>query len=183
MTDALTFVSATILAIAFAWATLSKLASYERWGGALRGYGLPVGFERVARLGTPALEIVVIVLILTGPLEVAGTVILALLGSFCLVILSARVSKGDSLPCGCFGGTTERDYRLMLIRNGMLALPAGVLVLSGESGLIDRLGSVEGSDVLPFGLVLVAGGLIVWMTLGLLALPTARARPSKGKHS
>lgn len=183
MTDSLTFVSATVLVIAFAWAALSKLAGYGRWRGALRGYGLPGSFERVAGFGTPALEIVAVVLILTGPLEVAGAVILALLASFCLVILSAHASKGDRLPCGCFGGTTERDYRLMLIRNALLAVPAGALVLSGESGLIDRLGSVEGSDVLPFGLVLLAGGLIVWMTAGLLELPATRAKASKGKHS
>lgn len=183
MTDSLTFISATALAIAFAWAALSKLASYDRWRGALRGYGLSGAFERVAGIGTPSLEIVAVVLVLTGPLELAGALILALLASFCLVILSARASMGDRLPCGCFGGTTERDYRLMLIRNAALAVPAGVLVLSGETGLIDRLGSVEGSDVLPFGLVLLAGGLIVWMTTGLRELPATRAKPSKGKHS
>ena len=183
MTDSLTFISATALAIAFAWAALSKLAGYERWRGALGGYGLPGTFERVAGFGVPALEIGAVVLVLTGPLEVAGAVILALLASFCLVILSARASKGDRLPCGCFGGTTEHDYRLMLIRNAVLAVPAGVLVLSGESGLIGRLGSIEGSDVVPLGLVLLAGGLIVWMTTGLLELPATRAKPSKGKHS
>ena len=183
MTDSLTVISGTALVIAFAWAAFSKVASYERWRGALRGYGLPGGFERVAGPGTPALEIVAVLLVLTGPLEVAGAVMLALLASFCLVILSARASKGDRLPCGCFGGTTERDYRLMLIRNAALAVPAGVLVLSGESGLIDRLRSVEGSDVLPLGLVLLAGGLIVWMTMGLLELPTTRARAGKGKES
>jgi len=182
MTDSLTFISAAALAITFAWAALSKLANYERWRGALRGYGLPGGLERVAAPSTPALEIVAVVLVLTGPLEVAGAVILALLASFCLVILRARASVGDRLPCGCFGGTKERDYRLMLIRNAVLAVPAGVLVLSGESGLIERLRSVDQSDVLPLGLVLLAGGLIAWMTTGLLELPATRAKPSKGKH-
>ncbi len=183
MTGSLTLISATALAIAFAWAALSKLASYERWRGASRGYSLPESLERVAGWGTPAMEIVAVVLVLTGPLGVAGAVILALLASFCLAILSARASKGDRLPCGCFGGTTERDYRLMLIRNAVLAVPAGVLVLSGETGLIDRLGSIEGSDVVAFGLVLLAGGLIVWMTTGLLELRATRAKPTKGKPS
>lgn len=183
MTDPLTFLAAVVLAVAFAWAAASKLASYERWRRALRGYGLPGGFEQVARLGTPALEIVAVGLILTAPLEVAGALSLALLATFCVAILRARTAHGDRLPCGCFGGTTERDYRLMLIRNAVLGLPAGALVLSGDSGLIDHLGSVEASDVLPFGLVLLAGGLIVWVTMGLLELPTARAKSSKGKHS
>lgn len=183
MTGTLTFISASTLAIAFAWAAGSKLARHERWRGALRNYGLPGRFEPVAALGTPAVEMLAIVLVLTGPLKIAAAVILTLLAGFCLVILRARASRGDRLPCGCFGGTTERDYRLMLTRNGILALPAGVLVLSDEPGLIDRLGSVEGADLLPLGLVLLAGGLILWITVGLLELPAARAKPSKGKHS
>lgn len=183
MTEPLIFVSALALAIAFGWAAVSKLANYQRWRGALRGYELPGRLERVALLGTPALEAVAVGLILTGPLEVAGALILALLASFSIVVLRARVTKGDRLPCGCFGGATERDYRLMLTRNAVLGLPAAVLVLSGQAGLIDRLESLQGSDVFPLGLVLLAGGLIVWMTTGLLEMMSTRTKPSKGNHS
>jgi hypothetical protein len=183
MTDPLTFVSAVALAIGFAWAALSKLAGYRRWRGALRAYGLPGGLERAALLGTPALEAVAVALILRGPLEIAGALMLALLACFSIVILRARTNQGDRLPCGCFGGTTERDYRLMLIRNAVLALPAVTLMLSGNSGLIDRLESFKGSDALPLGLVLLAGGLIVWMTMGLLEMMNTRTKPSNGNHS
>ena len=183
MTEPLTFVSALTLSIAFAWAAFSKLASYQRWRSALRGYGLPGGLERAALWGTPALEFIAVVLTLTGPIEVAGALILTLLASFSIVVLRARAIKGDRLPCGCFGGSTERDYRLMLIRNAVLGLPAAVLVLSGDAGLIDRLDSLQGSDLLPLGLVLLAGGLIVWMTTGLLDMTNTRTKPSKGNHS
>jgi len=183
MTDPFTFACALALAIAFAWAAISKLASFQRWRRALKGYALPSSLERAALLGTPALEAVTVGLILTGPLEVAGALSLALLAGFSVVVLRARVTQGDRLPCGCFGGTTERDYRLMLVRNAVLGLPAGALMLSGNSGLIDRLESFEGSDALPFGLVLLAGGLIVWMTMGLLEMMNTRTKPSKGNHS
>lgn len=182
-TGPLIVVSAVALAIAFAWAAVSKLASYQRWRRALRGYGLPSGLERAALVGTPALEAVTVGLILTGPLEVAGALSLALLAGFSVVVLRARATQGDRLPCGCFGGTDERDYRLMLVRNAVLGLPAGALMLSGKPGLIDRMESFKGSDVLPLGLVVLAGGLIVWMTMGLLEMMNTRAKPSKGNHS
>jgi hypothetical protein len=183
MTDPLAVVSAIALAIAFTWAAISKLAGYQRWRRALQGYGLPGGLERVALVGTPFLEIAAVGFILRGPLRIAGALVLALLASFCVVILKAQATQGDRLPCGCFGGTTERDYRLMLVRNAVLGLPASVLMLSSNSGLINRLESFEGSDALPFGLVVLAGGLVVWMTMGLLEMMNTRTKPSKGNHS
>jgi hypothetical protein len=183
MTDPLTVVSAAALAAAFAWAAISKLAGYQRWRRALSGYALPRGPERIALVGTPVLELVAVGLIVSGPLQVAGAFVLALLAIFCVVILRAHATQGDRLPCGCFGGTTERDYRLMLIRNAALGFPASVLMLSGNSGLIDRLESFKGSDALPLGLVFVAGGLILWLTKGLLEMTSTRTKPTKGNHS
>ena len=183
MTDPFSFVSALALAIAFGWAALSKLTSFQRWRRALGGYALPSGLERGALLGTPALEALVLGLVLAGPLGMAGALSLALLAGFSIVVLRARATQGDRLPCGCFGGSTERDYRLMLVRNAVLGLPAGALILSGNSRLIDRFESFEGSDALPLGLVLLAGGLIVWMTMGLLEMMNTRSKPSKGNHS
>jgi hypothetical protein len=183
MTGPLTFVSALALAIALAWAAVSKFVGYQRWRSALRGYGLPRGLERAALWGAPVLEAVAVGLVLGGPIEVAGALILALLATFSVVVLRARAIRGDRLPCGCFGGTTERDYRLMLIRNAVLGVPAAALVLSGDAGLIDRLDSLQGSDVLPLGLVLLAGGLIVWMATGLSEMMNTRTKPSKGNHS
>jgi uncharacterized membrane protein YphA (DoxX/SURF4 family) len=183
MTDPLTVVSSVALAIAFAWAAISKLAGYQRWRRALSGYALPLGPERIALVGTPVLELVAVGLIVSGPLQVAGAFVLALLAIFCVVILRAHATQGDRLPCGCFGGTTERDYRLMLIRNAALGFPASVLMLSGNSGLIDRLESFKGSDALPLGLVFVAGGLILWLTKGLFEMTSTRTKPTKGNHS
>ncbi|MGH2699766.1 MAG: MauE/DoxX family redox-associated membrane protein [Actinomycetota bacterium] len=174
MPDSFTFVGAVLVAGAFGWAALSKLVGYERWRRALAGYKLPGTFERAARLGTPVMEAFVVVVVLFGPLPLAGALTLALLAGFCVVVVRARAVQGDRLPCGCFGGATERDYRLMLVRNTVLAVPAGALVLSGDPGLIDRIASIEGSEILPLGLVLMAGGLVVWVTMGLLELQSGK---------
>jgi hypothetical protein len=56
-------------------------------------------------------------------------------------------------------------------------------MLSGNSGLIDRLESFKGSDALPLGLVLVAAGLILWLTKGLLEMTSTGTKPTKGNHS
>jgi hypothetical protein len=182
MMDSFTFVSAAVVAGAFGWAAISKLVGYERWRRALSGYGLPEVLERAARPGTPTLEAVVVAVVLFGPLPLAGALTLAMLAGFSLVILRARAIQGDRLPCGCFGGTTERDYRLMLVRNAVLALPAGALALSGSPGLIDRLASLEGSDYVPLGFVLMAAVLAVWVTMGVLgALELQSGRTSTGK--
>ena len=183
MTDILTFISGVALVMAFGWAAASKLAGFERWRRALSGYSLPAGFESVARLGTPAAEIAVVILVMTGPLEIAGALALLMIAGFCVVVLHARTTQGDKLPCGCFGSTTERDYRLMLIRNAALAVVAGVLTLAGGNGMIARIGSIAASDVLPLALVLFAAALIMWMTTGLTELLTTRPKPSKGSRS
>jgi hypothetical protein len=186
MTDSFTFVAAALVACAFGWAALSKLVRYERWRRALAGYQLPEALERVARFGTPVLEGIVVAVVLFGPLPLAGALSVALLAGFCLVVLRARAARGDTLPCGCFGGTTERDYRLMLVRNAVLAIPAGALALSGDPGLIERLASIEGADFVPLGLVLVAAGLLVWVTMGILGaleLQSGRANTGKGRRT
>jgi hypothetical protein len=186
MTDSFTFVSAAVVAGAFGWAALSKLVSYERWRRALAGYKLPEALERVARLGTPALEAVVLAVVLSGPLPLAGALTLLMLAGFCLVVLRARAIRGNKLPCGCFGGADERDYRLMLVRNAILAIPAGVLALSGDAGLIDRLASIEGADYVPLGLVLGAAVLVAWVTMGVwgaFELQSGRTSMGKGKRT
>ncbi|MGH2749894.1 MAG: MauE/DoxX family redox-associated membrane protein [Actinomycetota bacterium] len=182
MSESFTFVAATVLAIAFGWAALAKLLGYERWRLALSGYRLPGMLERFARPGTIGVEAVIAALVLSGPLPVAGSLALAMLSALCLLILRARAARGDRLPCGCFGSTKERDYRLMLTRNAALAVPAAVLTLSDRPGLIERLASIEGSEILPLALVLLAGGLVVWITTGLSESLSGRARTDKGRQ-
>ncbi len=166
MPGSMVFLAAAIVAATFGWAAASKLVGFGRWRRALTGYGLTRPLERFAGVATPFAEAGVALLVLVGPLPVAGALALVMLAGFCVLILRARVLQGDRLPCGCFGGTSERDYRLMLLRNTLIAVPAGIVVAAGEPGLVELASSIDAPEVLPAGLVVVAAGLVVWMVKG-----------------
>ena len=176
MPQSLAFLAAGALVLAFAWAALAKVVAFERWRRALAGYRLPPALERAARYATPVAEGVVAVIALAGPLEVAGALALALLAAFCIAILHARTAQGDRLPCGCFGGASERDFRLLLVRNGLLVLPAGIVSLAGGNGLIVRLWSVDRSELLPAAFTLVALVLVAGILWGMAGAISTRGR-------
>jgi hypothetical protein len=88
-------VAAAVLAIAFAWAALSKIASARSWRRALSGYGLPAGVERIATVGVPVAEATVLLLVLLGFPLAAGIVATGLLIAFSGAILVARARRGD----------------------------------------------------------------------------------------
>jgi len=166
MPGSMVFLAAAIVAATFGWAAASKLVGFGRWRRALTGYGLTRPLERFAGVATPFAEAGVALLVLVGPLPVAGALALGMLAGFCVLILRARVLQGDRLPCGCFGGTSERDYRLMLLRNTLIAVPVGIVVVAGEPSLVELASSIDAPEVLPAGLVVVAAGLVVWMVKG-----------------
>lgn len=168
--------AAAVVVAAFGWAAVAKLVGFDRWRRALPAYRLS-GIEPLARLGVPAAELVVAALVLVGPLPVAGALALALVAGFSAAILRAQSSReGDRLPCGCFGAATERDFRLMLLRNALLALPAAGLSLAGELKLLDRLESIGTADLLPLLLVVLAIGLLGWMIRGLTESLSTRGK-------
>ena len=122
MLDAFLSVASIALAVAFAWAAAQKIWRFSAWREALRGYGLPPGWEGAAATAVPAAELVV-----------AGTLLF--------------------VPCGCFGDTKARDYRVMITRNILLGVLAGALLLLGEGGQATR--SVGAADILPAALACV----------------------------
>ena len=153
------FVAAT-----FAWAATSKLSHWSAWRASLGSYGIPRRLRTATEFSVPLVEVAVAVVVVTGPTKVALAVALALVSVFSLAILRARARTGDRLPCGCFGGTEERDYRLMLLRNSVLAGLTGILLLFGEDGdLVSRPGAPEIDDAVPGLLVLVGALLILWL--------------------
>jgi hypothetical protein len=166
MPDSVVVLAAAVIVATFGWAAVSKLARFDRWRRALTAYRLP-GVESIASLGVPTVELGVVALVMVGPLPVAGALALALLVGFSAAILRAQSLGGNRLPCGCFGSANDRDFRLMLLRNALLALPAAVLSVSGELSLLDRLESMRSADVLPLLLVVLAIGLLGWLIRGL----------------
>jgi hypothetical protein len=150
------------LGAVFAWAALSKVVRFRRWRADMETYRLPG--EQALAVAVPLAEGAVPLLALTGRPVAAALVALGLLAGFSFAILRARRLAGDRLPCGCFGGTTRRDFRLLLARNGALALLAA-------AALADRTPPWEGArpaEALPLALVAVA------LLLGLLLVRESR---------
>lgn len=154
MSTAVTTLAASLLACAFGWAGVAKLAQLGDWREALEGYEIPRGLTPVALLGVPLTEMVVVALLLAGPVKAGAALAVALVALFSMAIVRARARRGDRLPCGCFGRTQARDYRLMLIRNALLAaLAAVVLVSRAATGVVQELGDLSITDIVPVTLV------------------------------
>jgi hypothetical protein len=159
-------VAAAVLAIAFAWAAVSKIASARSWRRALSGYGLPSGVERLAAVGVPVAEASIPLLVLLGLPQAAGIIATGMLIAFSGAVLVARARRGDRLPCGCFGGARVRDYRAMLARNALLA-GVGLLAALGASDATvpARIVAPGREDLLPAAIVVVSLAVASW-TLG-----------------
>jgi hypothetical protein len=150
--------AAGIVAGAFAWAAAAKLMDRRGWRRTLGGYALPAALRATADLGIPLAELGVPVIVLLGHPRPAGWLALILLGVFSIAILRARAGRGDrEIPCGCFGGATARDFRLLLARNAVLAAAAAASMGTPASPLLRWPGPPGEGELLP--VVLAAAGL------------------------
>ena len=165
MPDSLLLVLELTLALTFAWAVAAKLVHWSTWTSSLSAYGISDGLTLLVALLVPLAESIVAVLILFGPIRVGLAATLLLVSTFSLGILRARARRGDRLPCGCFGQTEARDYRVLLVRNAFLGALAGVALTTGVSEPIASLAELPSStEILPA--VLVAGGVVLASWLG-----------------
>jgi len=158
-------IAGSLLVVVLGWAAVAKVADRRAWKTALEDYGLGRASRTAAYVGVPVAEAAIVVVMLLFSTRAAGALTIALLASFSLALLRAKEIKGARLPCGCFGKATERDYRLMLLRNAGLGALATVVLLSGpEEGLLVEAGIPDGSELGPAALALV-GVLIAWWTV------------------
>ena len=149
-------VAAAALAIAFGWAAVSKVVRARRWRRSLQSYGLGRGFERTVAVGVPLVELGIGVLPFLGLPSTAGVLSLGVLAAFSVGIVEARIRNGPRLDCGCFGAARVRDYRLLLARNGALAIVALVAWRRGTDTWIGTgVVSPSGSELVPAALVAV----------------------------
>lgn len=157
---------AAVLSVVFAWSAWAKLLRYEEWLAALARYRLAPGLERPARAAVPVFESVVPILFITGNVGAGAALVVALVAAFSLAVLRARSLEGDRLPCGCFGKSKVRDYRLMLVRNSVLGAIAGALLLAGNDvPLFDGMGAPTSSEFVPLMLSVlgvIAAGWAAW---------------------
>lgn len=152
-----------LLAVTFGWAALAKLVRWSTWRASLGPYGVPKALVSAVATTVPLAEATVAFLLVVGPSRVALAATLALVSAFSLAVLKARNVTGDRLPCGCFGRTEARDFRLMLGRNALLAATAGALLLTGAKGDLASTEAPSPAEVLPALLVAAGLGLVVWM--------------------
>ena len=166
---------AASLATVFGVAAAGKVLSPRRWRESLTAYRLGP-LERPALVSVPLAEGTVTGLVVAGAAAAASLLALLLLAAFSGAILRARELHGSLVPCGCFGGTRARDFRVLLGRNLALALlAAGVLVTGASFPLLRWTRSPGGGELLPA--VLVVAGLVLAAWLGRMATVTLRRQP------
>jgi hypothetical protein len=145
------------LATVFAWSGLSKILRPERWTADVRRYRLPQSLKRMVVLIVPWIELTIAVALVAGWTWFGGTVALVMLGAFSFAIVRLhRILETKAVPCGCLGGTSSRDYRLLLLRNALLALGAFVLVVAAPSDSNDGYPAASGTAVFLAAVLLVA---------------------------
>jgi hypothetical protein len=170
-------VAAAVLAIAFGAAAAAKVVGRRRWSRALASYRLGP-LEGAALVGVPVAELALAALPFVGLVSTAGLASLVVLSVFSAAIVVGRIRVGRRLDCGCFGASRPRDYRLLLARNGALAVVAVVAWREGRDAWIGgTLGAPSGSDLLP--VTLVAIGVALAMLVTVQAVVTVRRGVSR----
>lgn len=163
-----------LLAVAFFWAATAKASRPSAWRNALLGYRLPPVVLVPAFVGVPLAEIAAGVLLSAGGVasRAGAALSVALLSAFSIAVLRARSLRGERLPCGCFGGSGSRDYRLMLVRNAALGVVAGLVLLVPAVARYE-MEAPRASQAVPAALVALGLGLVAWLGLT-LARPNDR---------
>ncbi|MBW3594239.1 MAG: hypothetical protein KY391_01570 [Actinobacteria bacterium] len=154
-------IAAWILTVTFAWAAVAKFVRRHSWAAAVGGFGFAGLGARVVRWGVPLTEVAIVALFAAGATRAGAASALALVASFSAAIVRTRgLRAADKVPCGCFGGSGESDYRLLLARNAALAVMAGVILVSRPAA---SLVEPFENELLPSALVVIGGALLVWM--------------------
>jgi hypothetical protein len=166
---------AATLAAVFGWAAASKVIAPHPWREALSAYRLGA-LDRPALVAVPLAEVVIGALILVGASGPGAVLGLALLGGFSAAIVRARAVHGSVVPCGCFGRTNARDYRILLVRNLAIAVLAASVLATGASFPLAAWARLPGDgEVVPA--LLVGGGLPLGVWLARIASAALRHQP------
>ena len=162
--DPVVWIAALLLAGSFGWAAIAKVLRWPSWRAALPAYRLPRRFEVPVALALPLAEGLIAVLLLVGSAELGGMISLFFLATFALAVFRAHSFQGDRLPCGCFGELKERDYRVMLARNAVLAALAALTVVGGsDEGVIFSVERPTTAEAVPGALVAAGVCLALWV--------------------
>jgi len=153
-------VAAWGLTATFAWAAAAKVLRADAWPGSVAAFGFSGSSARVVVVSVPVAEVTIVALFAVGIVRPAAALTLALVAAFSAAVVRARTTRMDNrVPCGCFGGSGETDYRLLLGRNLALLLLAALILMSPRDV---SLAPPTGGDLLPAVLVVVGGVVLVW---------------------
>ena len=170
-------ICAALLAGVFAWAAVAKAFRPRAWLHALDRYGLSSPLRVPVALGVPLAEALVAGLFVAGLLQAGAALALALVAAFSLLLARLGTQGRNRVPCGCFGGVTDRSLRLLLGRNAVLVcLATAVLAVKPQEwpSWPGRMPLV--SEAAPAALVLLGLALCAWTGLGALTALRGRGR-------
>lgn len=154
-----------VLAFVFAWSSSAKASRPRTWWELLGRYRLgPLRFP--VAVGVPVAEAAVAILLFRERQMIGAGLALVLLAAFSAAILRLRSLEGSRLPCGCFGKTKTRDFRVVLGRNCLLALLSAAILLNGEDfEVFEGLGAPDGSDIIPVALGIMGIVAVIWLAV------------------
>ena len=155
---------AAVLGAAFGWSAGAKIARPASWRRVLAAYGLPPWLQRTSVIGVPVAEVAMVGLVVVEMHRSAGIAALAILVALSAAILQARRRVGNVVACGCFGTSVARDYRILLLRNALLAGAASIAALGGvDASRISVPGLPTAGDALPAALAVAGIVVAAWM--------------------
>lgn len=170
-------IASILLAVAFAWAGTAKLLTYRRWRGVLERYELPRPLRAVVAPVVPVAELAIAVVSLFVAPRVGAIASVGALAAFSLAIMRARALQGDRLPCGCFGGSSERNYQTMIVRNAALGTLATIVLIARLETGIGLPPAPTAADAVPVALVVVGCVVGVWTALHVASSLRRREHP------
>jgi hypothetical protein len=156
--------AAAVLGAAFGWSAGAKIARPASWRRVLAADGMPPWLQRTSMIAVPVAEVAIVGLVVVGMHRTAGIVALAILAVFSAAILRARRRFGNVVACGCFGTSVGRDYRILLLRNALLAGAASIAVLGGvDAPRVGVPGLPTFGDALPAALAVTGIAVAAWV--------------------
>jgi methylamine dehydrogenase accessory protein MauD len=153
-----------LLAAVFAVAGIGKLRDLNGSRRAMRDFGIPARVAVAAGTLLPLAELAVAVgLVIRPSAQWAAVAALALLLAFIAGIANA-LRRGDSPDCHCFGQIHSAPAgRDTLIRNGLLAALAGLVVVEGPGPALDAwIDERSAPELVAVGTGIAAVGVGLW---------------------
>jgi Methylamine utilisation protein MauE len=162
-------VAAAVLGAAFGWSAGAKIARPASWRRVVGAYALPRWMQRMSVILVPAGEAAIVGLVVMGMHRTAGIAALVILAAFSAAILRARRRFGNVVACGCFGTSVGRDYRILLLRNALLAGGASFAAIGGvDTPRVSVPGLPSAGDALPAALAVTGIAVAAWMLVSFL---------------